>query len=365
MSCGQIQKDPVSYNATCEGVSEDKLSDVSIEVYFGESKQDIYLILAFISQYSANPSDELASYILGYVASLPYDNAEPVEADLWVIENLPKLTDLSTYEPMDRFGGVRYHLPCKGKNIRCLAIGYSRDEYDCNLAASQIDTPKPSLIPESSPEVTNTVMETGIPATITPIAPTLSPTVEQVLMIEPLEFAGKGNAVFETEKWEGPALIHITYTPIRQYELFSVKGDGFYVGSFEPYDGVRLLDFFPGLHTDRIEVSAESEWLVEIYPISIEYIADRLISSPQIYLGNGDDVLFIEQGENYRAIIKGNSIGTNFIIDGYWDDFGPYTGWDLLVNTIDPYEGTVDIPEQTNALQIQAVGQWTIEFTSR
>jgi hypothetical protein len=126
---------------------------------------------------------------------------------------------------------------------------------------------------------------------------------------EPIRLVGEGNAVVDIDKWEGPALIHIVGKQGQNFDLFSVKGgdDSFYVGSFEPYDGIRLMDFLPGIHTKKLEISAVGDWTIEIFPISPEFIADRLISSPEEYVGNGDDVLFIESGEEYRAQVKGNS----------------------------------------------------------
>ena len=369
--CGQIQVDSVSNSAICKGESTDGAFDVQVEVYFGEKPQDIYLILASVFQYSDYPSDELSSDILGYVASIPYKNAEPNRAIEWVQENLSMLTLDTTYEPVESFADVRFHMSCHSKNIRCIALGNSKEEYDCNLATSPIDTPIPSKNPEPSPEVSITLPITTILTTTASISPTniatLASTIEQISIFDPLEFTGKGNAVFYIDKWEGPALIHIVYEPNREYEMFSVMGGGpsFFVASDERYDGVRLIDILPGLQTESIEVSAESEWFIEIFPLSAEHITNRLITNPQTFQGIGDDVIFISPGENYQAIIKGNSRSTNFFVMAFQDDIGPYTGTDLLVNTIDPYEGTIDIPNETTALQIEAVGPWSIEFVIR
>lgn len=56
--------------------------------------------------------------------------------------------------------------------------------------------------------------------------------------------------------------------------------------------------------------------------------------------------------------ITGNKGGRHFGVTGYGD-----SDWDLMVNTTDPYEGTVRLPKgDFVVLEINAIGNWEIEF---
>jgi hypothetical protein len=43
--------------------------------------------------------------------------------------------------------------------------------------------------------------------------------------------------------------------------------------------------------------------------------------------------------------------------------YGSYA--DLLVNTTDPYEGTVPLASDTGVIEFEAVGPWSIEVTEK
>ena len=201
---------------------------------------------------------------------------------------------------------------------------------------------------------------TSIPSTSTPL-PTYTPT--KTPEPTPIILSGTDNAIVSIDKWDGPALIHIKGKP--QDWLFTVKGEGFYVSNNVdglPYDGVRLLDGLPGFHTEQLEIEAEGVWAIEIYPLTNQYIGNRLLSAPTTYEGNGDDVLFLEDGSLYRVIITGNTASRNFSIWAYSDFVFDI---DLLVNTTDTYKGTVDLPEWVKRLEIEAEGPWSLELTTR
>jgi outer membrane lipoprotein SlyB len=57
-----------------------------------------------------------------------------------------------------------------------------------------------------------------------------------------------------------------------------------------------------------------------------------------------------------RATITGNAAGRYFGVRGY----GSFS--ELLVNTTDPYEGTVRVDGSTMIIVVQAEGEWTIVF---
>ncbi len=84
-----------------------------------------------------------------------------------------------------------------------------------------------------------------------------------------------------------------------------------------------------------------------------------MLDIPGTIEGTGDDVNVLDGPLRDLAHIKGNEQKTNFVIWGHGSSS------DLLVNTIDSYEGTVVLAEDTILLEITAVGTWSIEVTAK
>lgn len=116
-----------------------------------------------------------------------------------------------------------------------------------------------------------------------------------------------------------------------------------------PYDGVRPLDFLDGQHTVRFEISASGSWTIEIIPLTS---APR-VQVPGTYEGTGDEVLIIA-GDPDKVTFSGNTSSRNFIVKAYGERI------DLLINTTDPYEGTVLVKPDIVLLEVRAVGSWTM-----
>ena len=92
---------------------------------------------------------------------------------------------------------------------------------------------------------------------------------------------------------------------------------------------------------------------------------ERILTPPYTYNGNNDDVLFLGEGK-YQIIVNGNSADRNFVIWSHGNFGDSYLlDEDLLVNVIDPYKGTLDLPEWVRILEIEAIGPWTIEVANR
>ena len=85
------------------------------------------------------------------------------------------------------------------------------------------------------------------------------------------------------------------------------------------------------------------------------------VLEPIVYTGSGDDVIEIASIEDgYVFHITGNAGGNYFGVSGY-DKDGNDTA--LLANETEPYDGvTLDDTLSTVMLEIQAVGDWTIEL---
>lgn len=129
ISCSPMQRDAISYSATCNYSVPAAGFYVDVEIYSGNQPEDIYLILAYVRQLGDHPSDEVAINTLGYIATLPFDNAQPEYAKQWVSQYLPTLTPTTLVgdEPVTQFGGVIFHMSCHELRTRCLAIGQSSD----------------------------------------------------------------------------------------------------------------------------------------------------------------------------------------------------------------------------------------------
>ena len=83
------------------------------------------------------------------------------------------------------------------------------------------------------------------------------------------------------------------------------------------------------------------------------------VEVPGIYNGVGDQVVFLTGKTPDLAIVKGNASGRYFAVLAYGDRKN------LLVNTTDPYQGTVIVPQKTMIVEVIAIGNWSIEVTAK
>jgi hypothetical protein len=119
VSCNPMEFDGITQSASCRWESENGQSAIDVYIDGGEQPEDIILVMGAVTQVTTEPSDDYSRRILGYIATLPYDNAEPLNAKGWISMNLSG----SKSELTTRFGGVKFQLPCSGATMRCLAIG--------------------------------------------------------------------------------------------------------------------------------------------------------------------------------------------------------------------------------------------------
>lgn len=219
------------------------------------------------------------------------------------------------------------------------------------------DTPTLTPTPVDTPTTTPTPLPTDTPAptataTSTP-TPTMTPT--------PIVIEGVGDAVVDVERPDDPGIIHITGNAAsRHFAVTSHSSDGqrldLLVNTTNPYDGRKPLDFLVGEHATRFEVSATGPWTISILPLT----AAQVLSVPSSIEGQGDDVVFLTGGTPDLATIVGNDSSRHFAIREYGSGRPG-----LLVNTTDPYQGTVSLNADTLILVITAEGDWAIDITSR
>lgn len=179
-----------------------------------------------------------------------------------------------------------------------------------------------------------------------------------LLMTTSVSFAatydGNGDDYFEITKPDEMALIKIEGNKNnRHFAVQGVNNNGqntkLFVNTTESYSGTRALDFLADNNTTHLEVKASGNWKIDILPFS----QAKNISVGNSITGSGDQVLKVDGSPN-AAIIKGNSQQRHFSILSWGDHRN------LLVNTLDKYDGTVRISSPVYFLEITAVGDWTI-----
>jgi len=173
--------------------------------------------------------------------------------------------------------------------------------------------------------------------------------------------SGSGDTILDVERGNEPSLIHITGNAgSRHFAIVSYNSSGeridLLVNTTDPYDGVRPLDFLDSEHATRFEISATGSWTIEIVPVQQ---IERL-DIPGEFTGTGDYVFAFAGGTPDTAKITGNASSRHFAVIGWGGN-----GRDLLVNTTDPYNGTVIVDRETFILEVKATGDWSINIATR
>jgi hypothetical protein len=216
-----------------------------------------------------------------------------------------------------------------------------------NLQTLSAQSPTPGNIPSDTPLPTNTSLPIN-----TPLPPSPMP--------EPISVSGSGDMIVNAENPYNVAIVHILgnscgrFFAVTNYDSSGQQID-LLVNTTDPYDGIRPIDFRQNEHTTRFEINASCEWQINILPL----LSVRSVTVPGTISGSGDDVIALVGGTPDLASIRGNSGSRFFAVTGYGNSL------DLLVNTTDPYEGTVIVSSDTIILEIQGVGEWSIEITSK
>jgi len=215
-------------------------------------------------------------------------------------------------------------------------------------AATEVSAEEPAEVPTEEPT------DTPIPEpTATPTEPP-SPTPPP----EPIVLEGSGDSVVDLENPFDVAIAHIVGNAASVYfgvENYGADGESIdlLVNTTDPYNGIRPLDFREGEHTTRFEVTATGDWSITVMSL----LEARQRSGPGTIEGVGDDV-FVLTGETPDVSnIIGNAEGLYFGVMSYGEDS------DLLVNTTDPYEGTVIVDPSTFVIEVNATGPWTINIS--
>jgi hypothetical protein len=224
--------------------------------------------------------------------------------------------------------------------------------------------------PHVTPTTTETV-ETGansvVVSTFTP-APsrtpgptnTPEPTPTNTPIPDPIILPGTGDLVFNVRKWDGPAILKIKHTGVRNFVVrnYPANSNDYYdllANTIGAYEGIVPLDFRDIEHTTRLEVIADGAWEIQIHPM--QNMRTEVI--PGTIMGTGDDVVYIGGGEPDLLKVDASQASRNFVIQAVTHRL------ELVVNELAPYTGTTILDPNSIILIVKATGGWSLEITTK
>ncbi len=176
--------------------------------------------------------------------------------------------------------------------------------------------------------------------------------------VEPIPVMGDGAFVARIHgNLLGKYFSVTTYDSLGDYvELLVNTGDSYFgivPFNFNAYD---IQDISGGL----VEVKAVGEWSIEVMALTSLAFA----YNNQSIVGYGDVVAYVK-GRALTAIVVGNEKSKYFSVSAVGID-GESVDSDLLVNTSDPYQGNVRLPQNKDGfiLIIRSSDTWGIMFNS-
>lgn len=170
----------------------------------------------------------------------------------------------------------------------------------------------------------------------------------------PHVYKGRGDSVIKITKPDPEQpIVAVMVTGNASSGYFGVKGvDGdqdTLVNTTDPYNGTTLMDANGG-DTTELQVTATGSWSISLSDLKTV----PSFSDGPAYTGKGDAIL-VYRGAAGIATITGNRGGQYFGVK-YYDS----TTSDSLVNTTDPYTGSVPWPAGVAIVVVTATGGWSI-----
>ena len=202
-------------------------------------------------------------------------------------------------------------------------------------------TDKDIVTPVAAPATDVPSTATSIPPTETAVLPT-----ETAVPIEPIVLTGKGDSIEDFTRSYGAGLYTIEGNACdRFFAVTSFDSAGnqidLLVNETKPYSGIRPMDFGD---------------TTTINPLS----TIRAFTVPGDVSGTGDDVVLLQGGTPDLADITGNASSRYFGVFSYGKN-----GYDVLVNTTEPYQGSVMLDSETLILEIKSNDDWNISVKTR
>lgn len=181
--------------------------------------------------------------------------------------------------------------------------------------------------------------------------PEPAPVEETFIPPDPITYTGSGDDYFDISPFDSLYYFQITgNSDARHFSVTGYDSSGDYTGLF-----VNTTDYYTGSvldseqNTRTLEVKAEGDWTITIVSL---YTAP-VLKAGETCSGIDDAVLLIPLGSS-SAVINGNSLARHFSVKTYG------SGFDLLVNTVDPYNGTVRVDSDATVMTVTAEGGWSI-----
>lgn len=201
-----------------------------------------------------------------------------------------------------------------------------------------------STEPEEAPPTVEEPVQTTQP----------DPEPEPELVIpDPVVYSGSGDDVVVLDPFEGPYVFAISgNAEAHHFAVTAYDEDGDYLdllaNTTDPYQGTVIEDTFS---TSTLEVKATGDWeIIQFSLYSLQALRTGMTAE-----GSGDEVFFVDATDAKTATISGNKKKHHFAVKSY--------GWDrdnLMVNTTDPYEGTVMLKGDPFLFVVTATGDWSI-----
>ena len=180
---------------------------------------------------------------------------------------------------------------------------------------------------------------------------------------KPLTFSGNGDGMVDLlAKWEGPAVMHVTYDGGGNFIVSTLDaGDSttgllINISGSARYEGTVPLDFMAGLATAKLKIKASGAWTVDVFPLLREYL--HVLTLPGKYEGKGDDVVYFN-GEPATGTFEAKQQRGFFAVFAFAEKRVE------LINTNNPYSGQVDFPPGTNLIVVNSTYEWTLDATKR
>ncbi|WP_347350305.1 cell wall-binding repeat-containing protein [Intrasporangium sp.] len=169
-----------------------------------------------------------------------------------------------------------------------------------------------------------------------------------------MRYSGTGDDVITISKPGGatnPAIATLTHDGSEYFSVWGLdskmEDTDLLVSTVGPYRGTVLFDDYS--ESKSLQIQADGAWTVAIRATSA---APKI--SGKSASGHGDTVLnWSGSASTARLTHDGSS---NFIVEAY----GRSGDWDLLVNEIGSYQGTVRWPAGPRVISIEADGNWSI-----
>jgi hypothetical protein len=106
-TCTQVKKGVAYYERTClKGLP----STVLFQVVISGRESFIVDFIEIVVRQNGNPDNKVATELLSFVATLPYDGASPEDARQWVENTIPTLSAKPDDAQEAVFGGVKFVL---------------------------------------------------------------------------------------------------------------------------------------------------------------------------------------------------------------------------------------------------------------